>query len=176
MTRAYTGMDLMGILDHRKFNLHVNIGVDIKVLELVDIYCVEASWQLFHRLYALSEANECEVNKTLDAWSRSSRPDCNKIVNSLKMIGENRRLTAPMRVVDLRNAFPDLLELKAPKIHSRIFFFYQALPAETLECAICTSCYWKTRGDSNNHKPQQEAMQKAFKLMLRFREEKGLVH
>lgn len=145
------------------------------VLALVDIPCVKASWQLSHRLYALSEADVCEVNRTLDTWSRSSKPNYNKIVNSLRMLGENRRLALPVRVVDLRKTFPGLFELKAPACHSRIFFFYQALPEERLECAICTSCYWKTRGDSGNHRPQNEAMQRAYGMMERFREERGLV-
>lgn len=145
------------------------------VLGLVDIHCVEASWQLSHRLYALSEAHVCEVNRTLDTWSRSSKDDFNKIVNSLKMLGENRRVSAPKRVVDLRNTFPDLLELKAPVCHSRIFFFYQALSEGAIECAICTSCFWKKDDDSKRHRPQHEAMQRAFDLMQRFRKERGLL-
>lgn len=110
-------------------------------IALVDITCVKREWQTEHRIKALSIDERSPALDALAEWSRDNQRDFKRLMRSIKLVCENKRVRNPKYIKKSDNAaHGDVYEIRADKGMPRLFCFYSG---GTSEIVICTHGWGK---------------------------------
>lgn len=103
------------------------------------------------------------VREALEAGSRSSRKDCNKVIARLATVAKEQDIANPSIMKPITHPKArGLHELVAKGDHARVFLFYER---GIQSLVICSGTHWKKgRSDGKEHKSQDEAILRAAAL------------
>jgi hypothetical protein len=130
------------------------------MIELLKIEGLNDSHQSVWQVRALAINGRSPVLTELLAWQKDSAADYRKIMKVLRIVGQFPRLTDSKKVKKSSNPkHHNIYEMRADKGHARLMFFY----SEDDEAVIvCTTPYWKGRGNQANAFNQCAALQAIY--------------
>lgn len=108
---------------------------------LADITCVKREWQTVHRIKALEIDGRSPALDALADWSRNNQRDFKRLMRSIKLVCQNKRVLNPKYVKKSNNPkHGDVYEIRADKGLPRLFSFYRQ---GSDEIVICTHGWGK---------------------------------
>lgn len=138
------------------------------MIRLADIIHVPLDWQSVHAIKAYEENDRSEVIEALELWQDRRPEEYKKIMRSIKMGCENKRVTLPKFVKQDSSGRP-VFEFRADRLDARIYFFYAWV--NNRELIVCTNASCET---DHGGKRQRREFDRTENLRIRYLESVGV--